>query len=53
VNKEGKTDYAKRSQKDYSLSLNIQVVNSIERGELSTIVAVHKYVIQARSTVVN
>jgi transposase len=45
--------YVKRTQKDYSMSLKLQVVQEIERGELSTHGAVKKYGIQARSTVVN
>ncbi len=53
MNTNGKTDYVKRSQKDYSLSLKLQIVQEIERGELSTTGAVRKYGIQARSTVVN
>lgn len=44
--------YVKRSQKDYSMSFKIQVVQEIERGELSTHSAQKKYGIQARSTVV-
>ncbi|MDB5134566.1 MAG: hypothetical protein JWP37_1169 [Mucilaginibacter sp.] len=47
-----KIDYIKRSQKDYSLSFKHQVVSEVERGELSTVGAVKKYGIQARSTVV-
>jgi len=38
-----KTDYVKRTQKDYSLSLKLQIVQSIERGELSTTQATLKY----------
>ena len=53
MNTKGKTDYVKRSQKDYSLSFKLQVVNEIEQEELSTTGAVRKYGIQARSTVVN
>ena len=53
MNKQSKTDYVKRSQKDYSLSLKLQIVNEIERGELSTTGAVRKYGIQSRSTVVS
>ncbi|MDG1147069.1 MAG: hypothetical protein P8N52_02060 [Crocinitomicaceae bacterium] len=53
MNKNGKTDYVKRSQKDYSLSLKLQVVSEVERGELSTTGAVRRYGIQARSTVVS
>lgn len=48
-----KTSYVKRTQKDYSLSLKLQVVQLIERGELSTTQAQRKYGIQARSTVVS
>lgn len=44
--------YVKRTQKDYSMSFKLQVVQEIERGELSTHGAVKKYGIQARSTVV-
>lgn len=47
------TNYVKRTQKDYSLRLKLQVVESIERGELSTSQAQRRYGIQARSTVVN
>ena len=47
-----KTNYVKRTQKDYSLSLKLQIVQSIERGELSTSQAQRNYGIQARSTVV-
>ena len=53
MNQNGKTDYVKRSQKDYSLSFKLQVITEIERGELSTTGAVRKYGIQSRSTVVN
>jgi len=45
--------YLKRSQKDYSMSFRLQVVQEIERGELSTTGACRKYGIQARSTIVN
>ncbi len=48
-----KNNYVKRTQKDYSLSLKLQVVRLVERGELSTTQAQRKYGIQARSTVVN
>ena len=43
--------YVKRTQKDYTMSLKLQVVQEIERGELSTHAATRKYGIQARSTV--
>jgi len=48
-----KTKYVKRTQKDYSLSLKLQIVQAIEQGQLSTTGAQRKYGIQARSTVVN
>lgn len=49
---EVKTNYVKRTQKDYSMSFKLQVVQEIEQGELSTHSACRKYGIQARSTVV-
>jgi len=48
-----KTNYVKRTQKDYPLSLKLQIVQSIEQGKLSTTQAQRKYGIQARSSVVN
>src|ERR1700704_2066121 len=47
------TNYVKRTQRDYPLSLKLQIVQEIERGELSTKAAQRKYSIQARSTLVN
>lgn len=44
-------EYVKRTQKDYSLTLKLQVVKAVESGELSTKAAQRKYGIQARSTV--
>ena len=44
--------YQKHTQKDYSMSLKLRIVQEIERGELSTKGACRKYGIQARSTVV-
>ncbi|MEL1245948.1 IS3 family transposase, partial [Flavobacterium sp. DGU11] len=46
-------NYVKRTQQDYSLSLKLQIVQEIERGELSTHGACKKYGIQARSTIVS
>lgn len=46
-------EYVKRTQRDYSLSLKLQVVQEVESGELSTGAAQRKYGIQARSTVIN
>jgi transposase len=46
-------NYSKRTQKDYPLSLMIQIIKEIESGELSTKAVQRTYGIQARSTVVN
>lgn len=43
--------YIKRSQKDYSMSFKLQVVQEVERGELSQLAAKRKYGIQGRSTI--
>ena len=45
--------YVKHSQRDYSISLKLQIVQQIERGELSTKAAQRAYGIQSRATVVN
>lgn len=44
--------YVKRTQKDYTMSFKLQIVQEIERGELSTHAACGKYGIQSRSTIV-
>jgi transposase-like protein len=49
---EENSNYVKRSQRDYSMSLKLQIVREIEQGVLSTTEARRKYGIQARSTVV-
>jgi len=46
------TNYTKRSQRDYSMSLKLQIVSEIERGKLTITQARKQYGIQARSTVV-
>jgi transposase-like protein len=43
--------YVKRTQKDYSLSFKLQIVDEIESGQLSRLNAHLKYGIQARSTI--
>ena len=48
-----KTLYVKRTQKDYSLSLKLQIVKEIESGKLGISECCKKYAIQSRSTVVN
>jgi len=45
--------YIKRTQKDYSMSFKLQVVEEVERGELGIKSAARKYGIQAHSTVTN
>ncbi len=44
--------YEKRSQKDYTLSLKLQVVKEVESGQLSTHAAQRKYGVQSRSTII-
>jgi transposase-like protein len=46
-----KAGYVKRTQKDYSVSFKLQVVQEIELGELSRTEACLKYGIQAKSTI--
>lgn len=46
-----KPGYVKRTQKDYSISFKLQVVEEIELGHLSRTEACHKYGIQAKSTI--
>jgi transposase-like protein len=46
-----KTGYSKRTQKDYSLSFKLQLVQEIEQGELTKAQAKLKYGIQGDSTV--
>ena len=43
--------YKKRTQKDYSLSLKLQIVQEIEKGLLTRVQAKEKYGIQAKSTI--
>ncbi|MEO9954530.1 MAG: IS3 family transposase, partial [Nonlabens sp.] len=43
--------YVKRTQKDYSLSFKLQVVEEIESGRLDRLNAHLKYGVQARSTI--
>ena len=45
--------YVKRTQKDYTTSFKIQVVNEVESGAISATAAQRKYGIQGRSTVLN
>jgi len=43
--------YKKRTQKDYSLSLKLQIVQEIEQGFLTRTQALDKYGVQAKSTI--
>jgi len=45
------SNYVKRTQKDYSLSFKLQVVQEIEQGFITRTQALDKYGIQARSTI--
>lgn len=45
--------HVKRTQKDYSLSFKLQVVQEIELGQLGKTAACHKYGIQSISTIRN
>jgi len=47
------TDYVKRKQGDYSISLKLQIVKEVEQGKLSVTGAQRLYGVQGRSTVVN
>lgn len=44
--------YVKRTQRDYTLAMKLQIVSEIERGHLSVTSAARRYGIQSRSTVV-
>lgn len=44
-------EYTKRTQKDYTLAFKLQVVDEIEKGELTYKQAQFRYGIQGRSTV--
>ena len=46
-----KINYVKRTQKDYSMSFKLQVVQEIEQGLITRTQALDKYGIQARSTI--
>ena len=47
------TQYVKRTQKDYSMSFKLQVVQEVERGELNISDAARRYGIQSRASVRN
>ncbi len=51
MKEKGENVYQKRTQKDYSMSFKLQIVQEIERGELSSSDARKKYGIQGETTV--
>ena len=51
MNRSENKGYVKRTQKDYSISFKLQVVQEIESGELGRTEACQKYGIQAKSTI--
>lgn len=53
MNKELRTNYVKRTQKDYSMSFKLGVVKEIEEGRLSVTGAKRQYGVQGCSTVLN
>ena len=52
MEKHEESRYVKRTQKDYTMSFKLQIVQEIERGKLSTTEATKNYGIQCRKTVV-
>ncbi|SFE50596.1 helix-turn-helix domain-containing protein [Flavobacterium xueshanense] len=52
MEKHEETRYVKRTQKDYTMSFKLQIVQEIERGQLTSTEATKKYGIQCRKTVV-
>lgn len=51
MNKSQKFNYVKRTQKDYSMSFKLQVVQEVEAGELTLTQASLKYGIQGSHTI--
>jgi len=51
MKEESKYKYVKRSQKDFSMSFKMNVVDEVEREGLNYAEAARRYGIQARSTV--
>ena len=52
MEKDEETRYVKRTQKDYTMSFKLQIVQEIERGQLTSTEATKKYGVQCRKTVV-
>ncbi|MDX2415810.1 MAG: hypothetical protein QNK33_11520 [Bacteroidales bacterium] len=53
MEEESRNEYVKRTQKDYSMSFKLQVVQVVERGEISVLGAQRMYGIQGNTTVIN
>ena len=53
MKEKSKNEYVKRTQKDYSMSFKLQVVQEVERGEESVTGAQRKYGIQGKNTVIS
>ncbi len=53
MKKREESEYVKRTQRDYSLSMKLGVVREVESGQLTVTEAKRKYGIQGRSTVLN
>ena len=52
MEKDEEIRYVKRTQKDYTMSFKLQIVQEIEQGQLTSTEATKKYGIQSRKTVV-
>ena len=52
MEKHEESRYVKRTQKDYTMSFKLKVVQEIEQGSLSTHQACRNYGVQSRSTIV-
>lgn len=50
---EERITYVRRTQRDYSMSLKLQIVQEIEQGRLSPLEARRKYAIQGDNTVLS
>ena len=50
---EDQINYVKRSQRDYSMSLKLQIVSEIEKGNISITQTRRQYGIQSHATVLN
>ncbi|WP_205125454.1 transposase [Flammeovirga kamogawensis] len=51
MNEDQENQYTKRTQKDYSYSFKLQVVDEVERGEIGITAARLKYGIQGHGTI--